>query len=166
MPTIQAAVAIAITVLMPAVSHAQRTLYVTDRIDLGLFASEQLDGEPIATLASGAELLVLDQIEGAARVQTPDGREGWVSAERLVESKPAAARLPEALARVSELEAEVAALTAQRQAVEAELGEYRGNLPWLWALGAVLVALGLGFVVGFLWLDAAIRRRHGGFRVY
>jgi hypothetical protein len=166
MPRIPAAIAIVITVLLPAVSHAQRTLYVTDQIDLGLFASERLDGEPVAELASGTALLVLEQTEGAVHVQAPDGQEGWVSPERLVEAKPASARLPETLARVSALEAEVASLTAERQAVEAQVDEYRWNLPWPWVLGAVLVALGLGFVAGFLWLDAAIRRRHGGFRVY
>ena len=36
----------------------------------------------------------------------------------------------------------------------------------LWVLPAVVVALVAGFLVGLWWLDALIRRRHGGFRVY
>ena len=31
---------------------------------------------------------------------------------------------------------------------------------------ALLVTLAAGFVAGLWWLDALIRRRHGGFRVY
>jgi hypothetical protein len=37
-------------------------------------------------------------------------------------------------------------------------------LPWVAA--ALVVALVAGFVAGLWWLDATIRRRHGGFRVY
>jgi hypothetical protein len=39
-------------------------------------------------------------------------------------------------------------------------------LPWPWVLGAVVVALAGGFLAGYWWLDAAIRRRYGGFKVY
>jgi len=37
---------------------------------------------------------------------------------------------------------------------------------WPWALGAALVGLGLGFVLGALVLDRHIRRRYGGLRSY
>ena len=40
------------------------------------------------------------------------------------------------------------------------------RLPLLWVVPAVVVALVAGFLVGLWWLDAWIRRRHGGFRVY
>jgi hypothetical protein len=43
---------------------------------------------------------------------------------------------------------------------------YRGALPWPWVAGALVVVLIAGFVAGYWWLDASIRRRHGGFRVY
>jgi len=39
-------------------------------------------------------------------------------------------------------------------------------VPWPWVVGALVVALGVGFIAGYWWLDASIRRRHGGFRVY
>jgi SH3 domain protein len=43
---------------------------------------------------------------------------------------------------------------------------YRNALPLAWVVPAVVVALVAGFLVGLWWLDALIRRRHGGFRVY
>lgn len=49
---------------------------------------------------------------------------------------------------------------------EARMERYRGAIPWPWVAGALLVTLAAGFVAGWWWLDASIRRRHGGFRVY
>lgn len=49
---------------------------------------------------------------------------------------------------------------------EARLEAYRGSLPWTWVGAALLLALTAGFVAGIWWLDALIRRRHGGFRIY
>lgn len=46
------------------------------------------------------------------------------------------------------------------------LEAYRHTLPIVWVIPAVVVALVGGFFVGLWWLDALIRRRHGGFRVY
>jgi SH3 domain protein len=43
---------------------------------------------------------------------------------------------------------------------------YRHTLPLAWVVPALVVSLVAGFLVGLWWLDALIRRRHGGFRVY
>jgi hypothetical protein len=37
---------------------------------------------------------------------------------------------------------------------------------WHWALGSFIVALGLGFVLGWYMLDRRIRRKYGGLRIY
>jgi hypothetical protein len=37
---------------------------------------------------------------------------------------------------------------------------------WHWALGSLIVALGLGFVLGWQMLDRRIRRKYGGLRIY
>ena len=37
---------------------------------------------------------------------------------------------------------------------------------WHWALGSFLVALGLGFALGWQMLDRRIRRKYGGVRIY
>ena len=44
--------------------------------------------------------------------------------------------------------------------------QYRGALPWKWVVAALVVMLGAGFAGGWFWLDASIRRRYGGFRVF
>ena len=54
----------------------------------------------------------------------------------------------------------------ENSAYEARMELYRGAIPWPWVAGALVVALGAGFVGGWWWLDASIRRRYGGFRVY
>jgi SH3 domain protein len=57
-------------------------------------------------------------------------------------------------------------LQRENEAYEARLDAYRGALPLPWVGAALLVTAVGGFVGGLWWLDALIRRRHGGFRVY
>lgn len=57
-------------------------------------------------------------------------------------------------------------LKRENASYESRLESYRGSLPLLWVGAALLVALAAGFVAGLWWLDALIRRRHGGFRIY
>jgi SH3 domain protein len=57
-------------------------------------------------------------------------------------------------------------LQSENGAYMQQLDTYRYALPILWVVPAVVVALVAGFLAGLWWLDAAIRRRHGGFRVY
>lgn len=82
----------------------------------------------------------------------------------------------DAAALIASAEMEVAAAEAARNtlarlqmensAYEERMELYRGAVPWPWVVGALVVVLGAGFVGGWWWLDALIRRRHGGFRVY
>ena len=57
-------------------------------------------------------------------------------------------------------------LRRENRAYEERFENYRSTLPLPWALLALLVTLVGGFAAGLWWLDALIRRRHGGFRVY
>jgi hypothetical protein len=57
-------------------------------------------------------------------------------------------------------------LKRENETYEARLESYRGSLPMPWVAAALLVALVGGFASGLWWLDALIRRRHGGFRTY
>jgi SH3 domain protein len=54
----------------------------------------------------------------------------------------------------------------ENESYEAQLDTYRGALPLRWVVAALVVTLIAGFAGGWWWLDASIRRRHGGFRVY
>jgi SH3 domain protein len=60
----------------------------------------------------------------------------------------------------------VGKLERENAAYAARLDSYRGSLPMPWVAGALLVALVGGFAGGLWWLDALVRRRHSGFRVY
>jgi SH3 domain protein len=60
----------------------------------------------------------------------------------------------------------IARLERENVAYVERLESYRHTLPLVWVFPAVVVALVAGFLVGLWWLDALIRRRHGGFRVY
>jgi SH3 domain protein len=57
-------------------------------------------------------------------------------------------------------------LERENQAHMERLETYRYTLPLAWVAPALVVSLVAGFLVGLWWLDALIRRRHGGFRVY
>jgi SH3 domain protein len=57
-------------------------------------------------------------------------------------------------------------LEAENRAHEARFEEYRHTLPLKWVIPALVLTLVAGFLAGLWWLDALIRRRHGGFRVY
>ncbi len=61
---------------------------------------------------------------------------------------------------------ELAQLRQENSTYEARLEQYRGSIPWPWVAAALAVALGAGFVGGWWWLDASIRRRYGGFKMY
>ena len=182
-------------------AEAQETRYVTDILQLGLYANRDVSGQPIRNLVSGTELTVLERIPNYARVRTPDGEEGWVRSLYLIDEKPAQLRVAELEARIESLEHELVEARVSRDAAQAEASRivteaelqlaaveastetlarleaenaayaerfelYRGALPWPWVAAALVVVLGAGFVAGYWWLDASIRRRHGGFRVY
>jgi SH3 domain protein len=60
----------------------------------------------------------------------------------------------------------IARLQNENQAHAERLEAYRHTLPLAWVAPAFVVSLVAGFLAGLWWLDALIRRRHGGFRVY
>ena len=60
----------------------------------------------------------------------------------------------------------IARLQNENQAHAERLEAYRHTLPLAWVAPAFVVSLVAGLLAGLWWLDALIRRRHGGFRVY
>ncbi len=85
-------------------------------------------------------------------------------------AEQALARLKEQDAAAQEAAAtagtRLARLEKQNRDYEARLDGYRYSLPLPWVAAALGLTLLAGFVAGWWWLDARIRRRHGGFRIY
>jgi SH3 domain protein len=64
------------------------------------------------------------------------------------------------------IQSTLGSLKRENEDYEARLERYRYSVPLSWVAAAIGLALVAGFVAGLWWLDASIRRRHGGFRVY
>jgi SH3 domain protein len=80
--------------LLPMIATAaEKTVYVTDELRLGLYDGEQTTGRPFQTLLSGAKLDVLERALMTVRVRTEDGVEGWVKTAYLVDTEPARRRV-------------------------------------------------------------------------
>jgi SH3 domain protein len=68
-------------------------------------------------------------------------------------------RLADAQLQVTQLEEQTAGISEMQQ-------RYRGSLPLTWVVAAIGVCLVVGFLLGLWWVDARIRKRHGGIRIY
>jgi hypothetical protein len=159
-------VTLGFALLAAAAAWPQETRYVTDVLELGVHRAADTSDEAFRDLVSGTEVTVLEQGPDFSRVRMADGEEGWVRSLYLTEERPARTEVAELEARVGMLEQALAELERENQAYFERFESYRGTLPWLWVLGALIVALGGGFLAGYWWLDARIRRRYGGFKVY
>ena len=60
----------------------------------------------------------------------------------------------------------VDALQRENTDYASRLERYRASLPLRWVVPALVLTLVAGFGGGWWWLDASIRRRHGGYRIY
>lgn len=81
--------------LWVAANATAQTVYVTDRLQLGLYPEPGDRGRRLQTLSSGTPLELLQRQRDYARVRTPDGIEGWAKMVFLVTERPARARLGE-----------------------------------------------------------------------
>jgi len=70
------------------------------------------------------------------------------------------------LGQVVAMETQIGELDARNTELEAQLETYRSVVPLRWAASAVIASLLGGFFLGLWALDAYVRHRHGGFRVY
>jgi SH3 domain protein len=102
----------------------------------------------------------LDKLQAQVQDLTAAKQQAERKAERLsrqmADSTDAKAAVQETLGR----------LKRENDAYATRLNSYRHSLPLPWVLAALAIALLGGFTAGLWWLDARIRKRHGGFRVY
>ncbi len=97
------------------------SLYVTDRILLGVHETASKDSALIQSAPSGTSLKVLAEENGFKKVALPDGVQGWVDAAFLVSEQPAPAQYDILLAQHKKIKAEMAALKEKLKKTEKEL---------------------------------------------
>lgn len=85
--------------LITSVTHAE-TLYVTDRILLGMHQEANETSPIIKTITSGTATTVLQRTDNFIKIKLSDGTEGWVSKNFLKKEKPATAELDVAKAKL------------------------------------------------------------------
>ena len=93
------------------------TLYVSDRFEIGVHDSANLDSVILAVIASGTPLTVVTRDGEFVQISTPDGITGWVDARYIVSERPSLtvrdeqdAKLKEAQRTVGDARAEVEVL--------------------------------------------------------
>lgn len=99
---------IATPVLLPSISAAQTTRYVSDELEITMRNGQGLEFGIRKMLKSGTELTVLEtDPSGYSRVRTSDGVDGWVLSRYLSNSPSARDQLAAKEQRIANLELEI-----------------------------------------------------------
>ncbi len=97
------------------------SLYVTDRILLGVHEAASKDSTLIQSVPSGTSLEILAEENSFKKVRLPDGTQGWVDAVFLVSEQPAPAQYDILMVKHKRTEQELAALKEKLKKTEKEL---------------------------------------------
>jgi hypothetical protein len=164
------------------------TRYVIEQLVVSVNSAADGSGTRVGILKSGDKVELLERSGEAAHIRLGSGRDGWVRLSYLTEAEPLRVQLAARTAEVATLRQQLQALSAapaaaapvaaapaaaEAPASEASLevggsddaGDSHG-VAWGWLLGTAVVSLAAGFAVGWLVLDARVRRRYGGLRIY
>ena len=118
---------ICLMLLAPATSFADK-VYVTDRFQIPLRASQTSDAPVVETLVSGAPLDTLQQVGNVVQVRAADGSEGWVDANAITHSMPARMQLDALRAQQASLQANLAKAQASQVSLQAKLAKAQDSL--------------------------------------
>lgn len=157
---------LALWLMAPLVAAAE-TLYVIDRLQVGLRAAR--DGAVVKPVETGAVLEVLERDERFARVRDKQGAEGWLELRYLSAEPPARVQLAKLQDEINKTRSQLAEAQTQLKnssarglpasAVMEPDAEYELDYLWLGIAFAMLIA---GFIAGIVWHRESIRRRMGG----
>ena len=114
--------------LVAATAASAETLYVTDRVLVGLHQAPDEASPLTGSLPSGTAVEALETREGFTRVRAPDGKTGWMSSGYLVAQQPATAEVDTLQARQEKLQAELKSLREKLAKTERELQVRRDEL--------------------------------------
>ncbi|VAX13527.1 hypothetical protein MNBD_GAMMA24-2164 [hydrothermal vent metagenome] len=97
------------------------SLYVTDRILLGVHESASKDSPLLQSVPSGTSLEILAEDKHFKKVRLPNGTQGWVDAAFLVSEQPAPAQYDILLAKHKRIQKQLAALQQKLKKTERKL---------------------------------------------
>lgn len=109
--------------------HAQTVRYVVDDLSIPVRTGTSRQHKILRFVESGTALTVLETAEeaGYTRVRTPQGTEGWVRSEQLMDGPGARARLAQAKQRIEQLKLTGQAQADEIAALKQALGEAQGR---------------------------------------
>jgi len=112
------------------------TVYVSDRFEIGVHDSANLDTVILAVIASGTPLTVVTRDGEFVQISTPDGITGWVDARYIVSERPSVnvrdeqdAKLKEAQRTVGDARAEVEVLRLRISELQRDAATAAHNSP-------------------------------------
>lgn len=106
---------------------AAETLYIDDKIKVGLHQEKSVDSPILKVLSGGAALEVIKRDTPLTQVKDADGANGWIDNRYLATAAPGRAQLVAAEEKIKKLEAEVAGLKTGSSANTATTGAAAGN---------------------------------------
>jgi SH3 domain protein len=99
------------------------TAYVTDMLQLDMYATAEMVGMPILKLRSGDKLKVIERKGRYALIESDGGQKGWVKGLYLVDSEPARTRVNQLERSNQGLEGTVKKLRSQLSAEQGKVKE-------------------------------------------
>ena len=127
-----------VLLLMPCVltNALAETVYVAERIRIGLRAETAETSPVVKTIESDAALEVLQRVDRFAQVRDQQGAVGWIEARYLSSEAPARLQLAKLQEELTKTRAQLAETQAQLKKSQASLAEQTGKLKELEKNGA------------------------------
>lgn len=116
--------AIALLLMLGVFSAAQaETVYVAERLRIGLRADMEETSPVVKTVETGAPLEVVERLEKLVRVRDPQGTEGWIEARYLTPDPPARSQLAKLQEDLARSRAQATEAQAQLKKAQSALAE-------------------------------------------
>jgi SH3 domain protein len=102
-------------------------VFVTDMLQLEMYATSEISGAPIRRLRSGDRLELIEERGRYLNVRAEDGLVGWVKSLYIVKKEPARTRVNKLEKDYGELEATVKKLRTELDSERAKLAKFRAE---------------------------------------